>query len=392
MKDITPQSIEYIIELIYKSIIANLSAQEQDELEVWRKADPRNEATYRRLLDIHYLERECRKLDAVNSARAMSDMQARLHIAHKQHTSSLRWKYIAAACVFLLCTAVGITLWNTYYLPQKAHNPLTDTADILQLPPGKTQATLVKQDGTVLRLDADSVRNSYLLSQQYLSDSKERASQINELTIPRGGEFKIVLEDSTVVWLNAESQLVYPESFARGERRVKLSGEAYFKVAHDSKRPFYVEAGGMAVKVYGTEFNIQAYNDDNAVYTTLVSGSIALLPSAESMPELLLTPGHQAIFRNEDRSTSVRPVDTNTVISWHNGHFSFEEQTLEQILRMLSRWYNFDYEIKDKELAKTIFKGNAERYVQLSEILTVLEKSGGIRFHIKKDKVIAVPR
>lgn len=178
------------------------------------------------------------------------------------------------------------------------------------------------------------------------------------------------------MWLNAESQLIYPENFTDKERRVTVNGEAYFKVKKDSLRPFYVESAGMEVRVYGTEFNINAYAEDENVYTTLVSGSIALKPLHDTQAELVLTPGHQAIFQKDERSTFVRPVDTRAVTSWHEGRFSFEEQTLDQIMLTLSRWYNFDYEITDNRLAKTVFKGSAPRYSELSEVLSILEKSG----------------
>lgn len=156
----------------------------------------------------------------------------------------------------------------------------------------------------------------------------------------------------------------------------------------DSLRPFYVESAGMEVRVYGTEFNISAYAEDENVYTTLVSGSIALKPLHDTQAELVLTPGHQAIFQKDERSTFVRPVDTRAVTSWHEGRFSFEEQTLDQIMLTLSRWYNFDYEITDNRLAKTVFKGSAPRYSELSEVLSILEKSGGINFRIKGEKII----
>ena len=212
--------------------------------------------------------------------------------------------------------------------------------------------------------------------------------QMQVLSTPARRTFHVTLADGTEVWLNAESQLVYPETFAGDERRVAVSGEAYFKVAKDSLRPFYVETGGMEVRVYGTEFNIQAYGDDAHVYTTLVKGSIALKPLRGSGGELVLTPGHQAVSRTDDQATFVRPVNAAAVASWHEGRFSFEEQTLGQIMQTLSRWYAFEYEFADPSLESTVFKGSAPRYGDLAEVLSILEKSGGIAFGVKGEKII----
>ena len=144
----------------------------------------------------------------------------------------------------------------------------------------------------------------------------------------------------------------------------------------------------MTVRVYGTEFNIHAYTEDKQIYTTLGSGSIAMQPLDGSKAELVLTPGHQAIFHKKDFSTSIRSVDTQAATSWHTGRFSFEEQTLAQIMRTLARWYKFDYTFEDERLADIVFKGSAPRYANLSEVLSILEKSGGIKFGVKEEKII----
>ena len=190
------------------------------------------------------------------------------------------------------------------------------------------------------------------------------------------------------MWRIAEAQRIYPENFTGSERRVTVKGEAYFKVAKDSLRPFYVESDNMQVRVYGTEFNINAYNEENCIYTTLVSGSIALRPLNATHAELVLTPGHQAVFLTSARSPRVRPVDTRAVTSWHDGRFSFEELTLQQIMTTLSRWYNFDFRFADERLASTVFKGSAPRYAELAEVLSILEKSGGITFRVEGKTIV----
>ena len=142
------------------------------------------------------------------------------------------------------------------------------------------QATLVIGGGEPITLGSDSAANSRVIARQKdliaAMPASEATAVHNTLTTPRGGEFKIVLEDSTEVWLNAESKLIYPEKFGSMERRVAVVGEAYLKVRKDTQRPFYVETDGQLVRVYGTELNIRSYEEDGQVYTTLVSGQVSV--------------------------------------------------------------------------------------------------------------------
>ena len=256
-----------------------------------------------------------------------------------------------------------------------------------QIRPGETKAVLMLNNGVELELGADQEKNQVAIQQIRTVSKKEKI--LNNLTTPRGGEFKITLEDGTQVWLNAESQLIYPDTFSANERRVILKGEAYFEVVKDEQKPFYVESNGQVVRVYGTEFNVRSYEEDADIYTTLVSGRVSLQSMNGNEAELILTPGKQAVFDKRQRSTSVRPVDTQVVTSWRRGMFVFEEQNLEQIMRDLSRWYNFSYEFKDTSLRETVFMGSVPRYGDFNEILEILEKSGGVKFRVK-DRVVII--
>jgi len=201
----------------------------------------------------------------------------------------------------------------------------------------------------------------------------------------------VTLEDGTEVWLNAESQLRYPETFDAAERRVEISGEAYFKVARDEQRPFYVVSGGQEVRVLGTEFNIHAYQDEAAVYTTLVSGSISLRP-LHGKSQLVLTPGNQAVFSKDDTAARVHSVDTDVVTSWRSDAFVFEDQTAEQIMRTLSRWYDFQYEFADQQAAQTIFMGSIPRYGSFADVVSIFHKMGGIRIRQNGKKIVISSR
>ena len=377
----------HIVLLIYKQIIGCLTPEEEGELDEWRKADERNEALFRRLTDVSFLEREFRRLNVVDPARTQADMQARIRqgAAPKRRRARLVALVAATAAAAMLCIGYFV---HERPLPENGRLSIERQLAEARITAGKTQAVLTLANGKKVSLDDDAERNRSLIAQQKKGKPDDRKTRINQLATPRGGEFKIVLEDSTVVWLNAESKLVYPDNFNADERRVAVTGEAYFEVAKDSLRPFYVESGDMTVRVYGTEFNVNAYAEDNRIYTTLVSGSIALQPQGGGKGELVLTPGHQAVFHKEDCTVNVRSVDAPAVTSWHEGRFTFEEQTLGQIMRTLSRWYDFDYAFEDARLAGIIFKGSAPRYAELSEVLYILESSGGIGFRVENRKII----
>lgn len=380
-------NLNNISELIYKQIIGSITEEEFHELQEWIKSNPKNEDTYRRLIDIHFLEKEYHKYKTIEHTRPLEDMKSR--IQRERFPKQIRfWKLTSAVAATLLFAVCSITLWNTFENRSETYTAMENiSSQIPDIEAGKTQAILTLNDGSTISLGADSTVNSQLIARRQ-SSSQNEAKKINNLTTPRGSEFMVMLEDSTKVWLNAESQLIYPESFDEKERRVKIKGEAYFQVAKDSTRPFYVESSGITIRVYGTEFNINAYAEEKEVYTTLVSGSISLQQANENHSELILTPGHQAIYNKDNKITSVKSVNTEAITSWHNGRFVFEEQTLEQIMKTLARWYNFEYEFDNENIRSTIFKGSAPRYANLSEVLSILEKSGGLKFRAKNDKII----
>ena len=385
-------TIETIPHLIYKYIVRTISKAEHKQLDDWINEDTMNRQLFMRMTDIELVEREFQKRQYINTERALADMKKRIG-TEKRHKpapakilrSAVRW----GAAATLLCL-IGIAVVTGY-----RHSIIDDSAESLTMTTiqhGKTRAVLTLSNGINVELGADSAKNiaaidkaSELYATRYNeslpSDSANTAGTLN-LSIPRGGEFHVTLEDGTEVWLNAESRLIYPEVFNGNERRVELYGEAYFKVAPNKEKPFVVTSAGQEVHVTGTEFNIHNYKEDTSVYTTLVNGSITLKPQSYGSGELVLTPGHQAVFSKTNYHADVRTVDTNTVTCWKDGRFVFEDQTLEQIMCTLSRWYDFTYEFKNKELKNTLFMGSIPRYGEFSEVAHILEASGGLYFKV----------
>lgn len=150
---------------------------------------------------------------------------------------------------------------------------------------------------------------------------------------------------------------------------------------------YIVESANQRVRVYGTEFNIRSYPEDDAVYTTLSSGSVSLSPSS-GVGEIFLSPGKQAVFTKETSEAKVRTVDIERVTGWRHGRFVFEEQSLRQIMRDLARWYDFEYEFADNDAAETIFMGSIPRYSNFKTAIAILEKSGGLTFEVKDNKIL----
>jgi len=323
----------------------------------------------------------------VDSARACSDMQRKVNAILWR--GRLRRCAAAAAVLLVICGSLWILKSGNTGM-QSESLPLAvagDSISVSDIKPGVTRALLSDAAGHKVLLNAadTAVVAGSLLSVQTGHRAEPEALCLD---VPRGGEFKIQLEDGTEVWLNSASRLYYPHTFADSVRRVRVEGEAYFAVATDSMRPFYVTTGLQEVRVYGTKFNVRSYPEDTDVYTTLESGSVSIRRADRVGGELMLTPGHQSVFNLTDAKVRIKAVDTEVVTSWRNGRFVFENQTLLRIMQDLSRWYDFEYEFADPTLQKEEFMGSIPRYSDFTTAISILEKCGGIRFSTAEGKVI----
>jgi transmembrane sensor len=288
----------------------------------------------------------------------------------------------------------------TYYTFKS--KPVTNTVAIsrhAKIIPGGNKAILTLGNGKSIVLDAE--KNGLLASQGNLKIVKESNGRIvyagasqngagnevltfNTISTPRGGQYQVDLPDGTKVWLNAVSSLRYPVSFGSGDRRVELTGEAYFEVAKDKAHPFKVSVNNMEVKVLGTHFNIMAYADEASTKTTLLEGSVQVFKGAK---QCTIAPGEQAVV-GED--IQVKKVKTSEAVEWKNGNFNFAHEQLPVIMRKISRWYDIDiaYEGKPTTLK---FVGTLPRSKNISEVLKYLELTGLVNFKISERRVIVMP-
>ncbi|HEY9262564.1 FecR family protein, partial [Chitinophaga sp.] len=234
-------------------------------------------------------------------------------------------------------------------------------------------------DGSVMQLDSAGNRilqqGGAVVRQQggqlvYAASSDKDAVTYNTLRTPRGGQFKITLPDGTTVWLNAASSIRYPTTFPGQERRVEMSGEAYFEVAKDEEKPFKVSANGKAeVKVLGTHFNVHAYPEEGIIKTTLLEGAVSMSTPANA--PVLLKPGQQAAA-GQTTIEVVNDANIDQVMAWKYGLFNFDKSNLPSVMNELSRWYDVDVRYEG-QVPSRIFRGKIKRDLSLTQVLEVLQ-------------------
>ena len=301
----------------------------------------------------------------------------------KRYSLMLQSAVSLAAAVLIACGVI----YYTHVGRQKRV-----MAQIAQIKPEGQHAVLYLADGASVDLglrDSIAVRTetgvevemtgenslAYKPRKTQPQKQEEVPEEYNTLVTPRGSEYSLTLADGTQVWLNAASRLRFFTSDRGRERRVWLEGEAYFEVAHDARRPFIVESGGQSIRVLGTRFNINSYEGDHAIYTTLVEGSVAIAPLTGG-DAVTLEPGQQAEYsRRNGGAIAVKAVDTSLATAWMNGTFIFAHASVTEIMENLSRWYSFEFEVSPL-LDGLRFSGQFPRCENLDKILSIIASTG----------------
>lgn len=316
----------------------------------------------------------------------------------------VKWRIfraVAAALILLVAGAGGFWLFNPTGNKEVVINRVAPpTSGIV---PGGNKAILTLADGSTMLLD--TVGNGLLAAQGNVQVIKLNDGQLayqgvgggelihNTIRTPKGGQYQLVLADGTKVWLNSESELSFPAAFAGHDRKVAIKGEAYFEVTKDEAKPFKVSVNGAEVQVLGTQFNISAYNDDPTMKTTLLGGSVKIVKGQSSK---VIRPGEQAQVTNKDGALNpkitVNAVDVDVVTAWKNGRFIFHEDNIQSVMRQLARWYNvnvaFEGNVTSEKFVGVISRS---RYENISDILSMLEKTGTVRFVINGNNVTVMP-
>ncbi|MEC5145902.1 FecR domain-containing protein [Chitinophaga sp. 212800010-3] len=311
----------------------------------------------------------------------------------KEHQGKVRrWRVwrrtAAAAAVLLLMVAAGyIFLFRT----ESVHGP----ASLAAIQPGSSKAVLVLADNSQLTLDSGGHRvlnqGAAVVSQQegqlvYTAGDPLTDVSYNTLQTGRGGQFSLVLPDGTKVWVNAASSVRYPTVFPDKERRIDVTGEVYLEVKQDA-RPFVVSTPYEMLQVLGTKFNINAYEDEAATLTTLLSGKVKV--ENRNAVAVILQPGQESEVAHKPSAViPVRAADTEQAIAWKNGYFNFDNERLDVILRLLSRWYDMKFEADDA-VAALRFSAIMERSSSLENVLSALSATGAVEFSLKNNRIKA---
>ncbi|MBV7532977.1 FecR domain-containing protein [Chitinophaga sp. sic0106] len=301
---------------------------------------------------------------------------------------SLWIKRAAVAASILVLISAGILIAARVKIRMGTDVTVADAAKAPVMP-GSNKAVLILDDGSSLalndsagqQLSGASVRGQALVYDQS-GNVIAGATKFNTLQTPAGGQFAVVLPDGSKAWLNAASSLRYPTAFTGNNRTVILDGEAYFEIAADKNKPFVVEVNQMKVQVLGTSFNIMAYNNENAVKTTLITGAVNV-SSANATKHLL--PGQQASFDNQEQFT-IGNVDVGAVIAWKEGKFEFSGEDITVVLRQIARWYDLQLELTDG-IPEGHLSATFPRSTSLENVMKMLELSG-IHCEIANRKLI----
>lgn len=298
-------------------------------------------------------------------------------------------RIVAAAAIVVVVFGAGLFVYKHQQMTGKSI--VAHANDVV---PGKVGATLTLASGKKISL-AEAV-NGEIAKEAGISvtktadgqivyqikESSSDENKINTLTTAKGETYMLILPDKSRVWMNAASSLTYAAGLRKGGfRRVKLEGEAYFKVEKDKQHPFIVESGNQQVEVLGTEFNVNAYRDEKVSKTTLLEGSVTLSENGESRK---LVPGTQAV--NANGHIKVSAVDTELAVAWKNNKFIFERLPIQEIMRIISRWYNVEI-IYQGDVPEGTFWGSVSRYDNISKVLVTLETAGGVHFKIEGRKI-----
>ncbi len=313
-----------------------------------------------------------------------------------------KWRFIKLAAAAAVIVAVLTTAWFLIFSENKTKKDIVTVQPVTKdvPPPDRYRAAITLADGKVVYLDS---AGNGLLAQQgdmqlvklangqiaYRSASGEIIKELkyNTLTNPRGSKvINMALADGSHVWLNAGSSVTFPVAFVGNERKVEMTGEAYFEVAPDKTKPFYVTKGNMKVEVLGTHFNVNAYEDEENIKVTLLEGSVKVADNANAVT---IKPGQQATIHHSSFIIH-HYIDVDQVMAWKDGRFSFSSVDIQTIMRQIARWYNVDIEYRGN-IQGTV-SGEVSREVNASQVLRMLELTDKVRFEIQGQKIIVMPK
>lgn len=419
-------TVDQIADILLRHLQGNLSEAEQQQLQQWLDASAQRRHFFAQLDDEEKLRDQLMLFLPGTEQAAEQAILAKIHAIRNEEAATAitedipvvplwkrGWVRYAAAVALM---AGGVTY---FWMAGNKNASVAEASPLArtEILPGKTGAVLTLADGRQVVLD--SAGNGIIATEngtQVILDNgkllydldKEKggAIQYNTMSTPKGRQFQVVLPDGTKVWLNAASSIRYPVAFAANERKVYVAGEAYFEVAKDIRRPFLVSVNNTAdVEVLGTEFNVNAYDNEAMVRTTLVNGGVRVSAQQAAPPvdgrfnDVILKPGQQARVVNtaagktqratKNPVTIAEDVDIEQITAWKQGFFNFGENVeLSEVMRQLERWYDIEV-VYENGVPEKSFQGEIPRHLPLKEVLDILQRTE-VSFRLEEGRKLVV--
>lgn len=387
---------ENILVLIEKYQAGRITADEKTLLDKWYHSFNDNEIEFTAGKD---------ETEQQIAERIKSRLLNTIHREYAESGTRRKWQIpVAAAAAVLVLLSIGIYVMVTSKPAKKEIAKIAAPVPGMktEITPGGNKALLVLADGSTIILD--STANGTISEQgnikvQKLSNgllaytvngkliSEKDEAFFNTISTPRGGQYQVTLSDGTKVWLNAASSIRFPVVFIGKERRVEITGEAYFEVAKNKAMPFKVKANSSEIEVLGTHFNVNSYDDEASMRTTLLEGSVKV--SAGNQQSKFLKPGQQAGISKEGRIDVMSGVDTEEAVAWKNGLFIFNSTDVKSIMRQISRWYDVDVEYRGN--INLHFTGQLTRNADVAEVFEKIALTDEVHFKIDGKKIIVSP-
>lgn len=365
------------------------------------KASPKEIELYN-----YYLKFDDKDLDIplpAHIAKRGQLMKKQLHEAIHQDVQpkygTLFLAKISIAASFLLLCGLGLFFYHT----KNSVSKNTTLATTEKIVPGTNQGKLTLSNGMEVNLSDAKIGNIASINGLIVEKSTDgqlvftstpkanytgATDQLNKIETPNGGQYQINLPDGSKVWLNAGSSLVFPNHFTHNERKVQLHGEAYFEIAHDKNKPFWVVTDKQSIKVLGTKFNVNAYSDQNHTITSLVEGSVSLHPQGNNTQVRLLKPGQRASLVGHHLTIEKYEVEND--IAWKNGLFVFSNESIRAVMTKIARWYNIEINYRDN-VTTDLYNGTISKFDKVENILSMLEKTNTVRFEIQGKTILVLP-
>lgn len=400
---------EEITTLLYKLAIGQLSEAEQEQLNLWVAERPEREAYIRQLTSPDFLEREYHELKAIDYRQALARMEERIKEARaeREDTTDIsknekRSRVLRIAAAIALLVVGGALVWYTQYTKVTPPELATEVVTAMQQSQRSGHiGARIEEDIDLNELTGDAKAKGSRTKTEDSDVSTQSPAHVStripsykgieellharRITTFHNKEFWLTLDDGTLVHLNYNTRVIYPEKFSRSKREVYLDGEAYFMVAKDRSRPFIVHTPEGDVKVYGTEFWMSTRREEIAVtQVVLVKGSVGITPSGHQ--EQMMKPGQQCSIANGQ--WTIENVDLEPFIAWNTGNYVFENATLERLMNVIAQWYGYEVVFRNEKARRKLFTGEIDKYGSIEPMLEAIRTVTDADIHISGEQIV----